>query len=58
MNYCICVISLLICVEGNILDNIFGNYQAPPVNLPSNFHVGMGLTRTESPYTVEIDYST
>lgn len=55
------VIALLTCcasVRGNILDNMFANFQAPPVNLPPDFHVIFGLSKTESPTLLEVNYST
>lgn len=43
---------------GNIWDNIFGNYNAPYVYIPSDFHVDFGISRINSPYILGVDYST
>lgn len=44
--------------SANIWDNIFGNYNAPLVYIPPDFHVLMGISRVDSPYILDIDYST
>ena len=41
----------------NIWDNIFGNYNAPNINIASNFHVSFGIMRFNSPYIMNVYYS-
>jgi len=45
-------------VSSNIWDNIFGNFNAPAVVIPSEFTVSLGTTPMDSPYLIKIDYST
>jgi hypothetical protein len=45
-------------VQGNILDNVFANYDAPYIHIPNDFHVVLGTERTSSPNLILIDYST
>jgi hypothetical protein len=42
----------------NIWDNIFGNQNAPWVYIPPNFYVQLGVSRVDSPYVLDMYYST
>lgn len=35
-------------IRGNLLDNIFGNFNAPMVYIPNDFSVSLGLSPEDS----------
>jgi hypothetical protein len=49
---------LVATTYGNIWDNIFGNHNAPLVYIPPDFHVQFGISRVDSPYILDMNYST